>query len=317
MASDPGQASKFRLARIGCKPQHRSTGASLLAWLPPLTRRHDKVYCFGWLVTMCATFNNQAERQVQAVGRSANGDRELRELVDAVPQHIVVLDGDGRRLHANQVVLDYHGLALEEFLNEDTPIKCFHPEDLEKYSSLRQSGMTNGTPWEAEIRLRRKDGRYRWFLLRSNPLRNELGRVLRWYVSGTDIEDRKQAERELRQLVDAVPQHMSVIAPDGQWLYGNKVEMDFHGSTPEEFLEENKLKKKFHPDDLAGYWDTRQRGISRGIPFRAETRPICTRHPLQPSHWPARHHGSRETTPVAGLAHASGCGGRSYGTFPS
>jgi PAS domain S-box-containing protein len=221
---------------------------------------------------MSATFNNQAEQQAQAVGTSASGDRELRELVDAVPQHIVVLDGDGRRLHANQVVLDYHGLTLEEFLNEDTPIKCFHPEDLEKYSSLRRSGMTNGEPWEAEIRLRRKDGRYRWFLLRSNPLRNELGRVLRWYVSGTDIEDRKQAERELRQLVDAVPQHMSVIAPDGQWLYGNKVEMDFHGSTPEEFLEENKLKKKFHPDDLAGYWDTRQRGISRGIPFRAETR---------------------------------------------
>ena len=66
--------------------------------------------------------------------------RELQQLVDAVPQHIVVLYGDGRRLYANKAVLDYHNLTLEEFLVE--PISnCFHPEDLEKYSRLRDSGI--------------------------------------------------------------------------------------------------------------------------------------------------------------------------------
>jgi len=88
--------------------------------------------------------------------------QELQQLVDAVPQHIVVLYGDGRRLYANQAVLDYHGLTLDEFLVE--PItNCFHPEDLERYEGQRNIGIASAEPWEAEVRLRRRDGQYRCF----------------------------------------------------------------------------------------------------------------------------------------------------------
>jgi len=197
--------------------------------------------------------------------------RELQQLVDAVPQHIVVLYGDGRRLYANQAVLDYHGLTLEEFLVE--PItNCFHPEDLERYKHQRNSGIAAGEPWEAEARLRRKDGQYRWFLIRGRPLRDEPGLVIRWYLARTDIQDRKQAEQELRQLVDAVPQHMIVLAADGKPLYANQVALDFYGLKLEECLDPNSIKKKIHPDELASYLDTRQRGISSGAPFAAEVR---------------------------------------------
>jgi len=197
--------------------------------------------------------------------------RELQQLVDAVPQHIVVLYGNGRRLYANQAVLDYHGLTPEEFLVVDHS-QCFHPDDLEAYDRHRQSGIASGEPWEAEVRLHRKDGQYRWFLIRGRPLRDERGLVIRWYLARTDIEDRKQAERELQQLVDAVPQHMIVLAADGQSLYANKVALDFYGFTLEQCLDQNSIKKKIHPDDLASYLDNRQRGIPSGAPFSAEVR---------------------------------------------
>src|SRR6516225_7278674 len=100
--------------------------------------------------------NSPADQRAKRLEAQAEGERELRQLVDAVPQHIVVLGPDGLRLHANQVALDYHGMTLEEFLSEVTPTKWVHPEDLERYLNLRQSGIKSGVAWEAEIRLRKK-----------------------------------------------------------------------------------------------------------------------------------------------------------------
>jgi formate hydrogenlyase transcriptional activator len=220
---------------------------------------------------MGTTFNSQAEQCAKASEAGLDGEKELRELVDAVPQHIVVISGDGRRLHANQIVLDYHGLTLEEFLAEDAPIKCFHPEDLQKFGALRKSGMASGAPWEAEIRLRRKDGQFRWFLMRVKPLRDEQGHVVRWYAAGTDIEDRKQTEAELRQLVDAVPQHIVVLDGDGRRLHANQVVLDYHGLTLEEFLVIDE-SKCFHTEDLQNYARLRQSAIATGKPWEAEIR---------------------------------------------
>lgn len=134
---------------------------------------------------MATAGNSQVREQANTSETNLEAEKELRQLVDAVPQHIVVLDEGGRRLHANQVVLDYHGLTLNEFLVEDSPAKCFHAEDLENYRALRQSGMAIKASWEAEIRLRRKDGQYRWFLLRAKPRQDEQGRIARWYLAGT------------------------------------------------------------------------------------------------------------------------------------
>jgi len=198
-------------------------------------------------------------------------EAELRQLVDAVPQHIIVLDGEGRRLHANQPVLDYHGYALEEFLVVDYS-HCFHPDDLGSFEHRIQEGIASGKPWEAEVRVHRKDGKYRWFLARANPLRDDPGRIRRWYLSRTDIEDRKRAEHEVQQLVDAVPQHIVVYSADGRRLYPNKVTLDYFDWTLEDFRDDERVKQIFHPDDVAGFYEIKERGIASGNPFTAEAR---------------------------------------------
>ena len=128
----------------------------------------------------------------------AAADGELGRIVDAIPQAIIVLAPDGSTLHVNAFVLEYTGLGLEEAKSDGARGNIFHPEDLERVSSERQLGLSRGEPFEAELRARRKDGQYRWFLVRYNPLRNESGEILRWYATGTDIEDRKQAEERVR-----------------------------------------------------------------------------------------------------------------------
>ncbi len=83
--------------------------------------------------------------------------------------------------------------------SKDAIAKIFHAEDLKKLEVLREKIVSQGASFEVEARIRGKEGEYRWFLIRYNPLRDEHGRVLRWYGTRTDIEDRKRAEEERRK----------------------------------------------------------------------------------------------------------------------
>ena len=128
-------------------------------------------------------------------------ERELRQLIDFLPQHVLVLDREGSLLQANQMMLDYNGHTLEEMQGPGTDerhMRDLHPDDLERARSERRSGLAGGVPFEIEKRMRGKDGRFRWFLFRYNPLLNEQGRVARWFATATDIEDRKQTEQSVR-----------------------------------------------------------------------------------------------------------------------
>jgi len=126
-------------------------------------------------------------------------EQELRDIVDAISQTIVVLSPDGRGLYANRPVLDYTGLTAEQVLAPDSRGNpaFFHPEDWARLHDERRQRLSRGVPFEIEWRLRRKDGQYRWFLVRYHPLRDEQGRIIRWYASGTDIDDRKRAEERM------------------------------------------------------------------------------------------------------------------------
>jgi PAS domain S-box-containing protein len=137
--------------------------------------------------------------QKRAEEKIRQSESELRQILDFAPQHVYVLgpDADTTRLYVNQAALDYLGLTTEEWRTCDGR-KLFHPDDWERMSSEAQRNLAAGLPHEIEVRLAGKDRKYRWFLLRRNPLRNEHGRLTRWYVAGTDIDDRKAAEQRLQ-----------------------------------------------------------------------------------------------------------------------
>ncbi len=125
-------------------------------------------------------------------------ERELRRITDAIPHEIVVLDPCGNAVYANRTTLDYTGMTAEDVTAPGFRERLFHPEDIERNRDFRKAALERGLPFEAEHRARRKDGEYRWFLTRYNPFRNDQGQVIRWYATGTDIDDRVRAEERTR-----------------------------------------------------------------------------------------------------------------------
>jgi PAS domain S-box-containing protein len=122
----------------------------------------------------------------------------FQQIVDLVPQFIVVLGPDGKCTYANRVAREHTGLPLEVFRSADVIARIVHPEDLKKVRPERQRGLAGSEPFEVDARMLGKDGIYRWFLGRYNPL-IEGGRVVRWYVSATEIDSRKQEEERVRK----------------------------------------------------------------------------------------------------------------------
>jgi PAS domain S-box-containing protein len=134
----------------------------------------------------------------QAEEKSRQDEHELRRITDSISQAIVVYDPDGRPIYVNRVGLEYTGLSMEEVRAENFRARFIHPEDIERFLEVRQNAFVKGVPFETEQRGLGNDGKYRWFLTRYNPLRDEKGRLVRWYATSIDIEDRKVVEQRLQ-----------------------------------------------------------------------------------------------------------------------
>jgi PAS domain S-box-containing protein len=130
-----------------------------------------------------------------------DSEREARLIVETMPGLVAVMTAAGAVEHVNRQVLEYFGRTLEELKQWGT-IDAVHPADLPGVIAAWQHAIETGQPYDIEHRIRRADGRYRWFQLRGLPLRDADGHVIRWYVLLTDIDERKQAEVELTALKD-------------------------------------------------------------------------------------------------------------------
>jgi len=172
-------------------------------------RRHDGIY--RWFLVRVEPFRDEAGNIIRWYGTSTDiealkqteeklreDERDLRRITDSIPQAIVVQDPAGATLYANRAALDYTGLAMEDVLKPNFRERIFHPDDIQRLSEYRESALARGVPFEIEQRALRKDGQYRWFLIRYNPFRDEQGRIVRWYATGTDIDDRKRNEERTR-----------------------------------------------------------------------------------------------------------------------
>jgi formate hydrogenlyase transcriptional activator len=163
----------------------------LIRVLPEFDAQGNVVRWFG--------SDTDIEDRKRAETKLLEDERELRRITDAIPHFIVVLDPKGHPLYANQAMLDDTGLSMQDVLTtSDLRGRIFHPEDLERVREDRDGGLARGLPFEIEQRVLRKDGQYRWLLLCYKPFRDEQGRLVRWYATGTDIDDRKRAEDRTR-----------------------------------------------------------------------------------------------------------------------
>src|SRR4030095_2582796 len=115
---------------------------------------------------------------------------------------------------ANRQVLDYFGRSLDWLKNWGTN-DAVHPEDLPRVLELYKRAMASGIPFNFELRIRRFDGEYRWFDNRGVPIRDDSGRIARWYILLTDIEDRTRALARLDQMQSDFA-HMNRVSMMGE-----------------------------------------------------------------------------------------------------
>jgi len=136
----------------------------------------------------------QNAQKIQTI--SMQKEEHLRLVIDTIPAMAWSVRPDGVVDFLNKRWLDYTGLSLEQYVKEPTgPI---HPDDIPRVLKKWHVNSAAGQPTDDEMRLRRADGEYRWFLVRTVPLRDAQGNIVKWYGTSTDIEDRKRAEHALR-----------------------------------------------------------------------------------------------------------------------
>jgi len=128
-----------------------------------------------------------------------SSERNLSLTINTIPTFISVSRPDGTVLSVNQAALDYHGITLQDVQKEGFRARFYHPDDVERVREERKEALKRPLQFEYETRALGKDGKYRWFLVRCNPLLDDQGRIDRWYAIAFDIEDRKRAQEDLRR----------------------------------------------------------------------------------------------------------------------
>jgi formate hydrogenlyase transcriptional activator len=210
---------------------------------------------------------------------------ELRRIVDLISQTIIVLNPNGKAIYANRVAPEYTGLSLDEVQSDDFRDRVFHHEDVQRLREQRQRSLSGTVSFENEQRALGKDGKYRWFLIRYSPLLDENGKLVRWYATGTDIEDRKRAQEELknaldqvqkseaklRRVIDTIPTMAWCNLPDGPNEFLNKQWHEYTGLSPEESRGWG-WRAAFHPEDLRALMEKWQEQLGSGESGEIEAR---------------------------------------------
>jgi formate hydrogenlyase transcriptional activator len=228
----------------------------------------------------------------KAVDEIKKSEAKLRQVIDAIPTLAWCNLPDGPNEFLNKCWHDYTGLPPEGSHGWGWQA-AFHPEDLPPLMEKWRELLISGEPGEIEARLRRFDGAYRWFLICVQPLHDEAGRIVRWYGTSTDIEDRKQAEDSLRhenvalkraeekireqeaewrQMLEFTPQLVRVFGPDHERIYANRIGLDYLGLSLEEWRQIRDMGRFVHPDDgdrMRAFFD---RARSIGSAFELEMR---------------------------------------------
>src|SRR5262245_52095501 len=192
-------------------------------------------------------------------------EARFRELADNISQFAWTADTEGRRNWYNKRWYEYSGTTLEEMQGFGWK-KLHHPDHLERVFRHIRECFKSDQPWEDIFPLRGRDGNYRWFLSRAQPIRDEAGKVVRWFGTNTDITDQLEAETALRELNETleervkaetherlqiwnVSQDLLLVADlDGKYLSVNPAWTSVLGWSEQELLGKDSFWM-VHPDD--------------------------------------------------------------------
>ena len=230
------------------------------------------------------TLLTDVEEQKRAEEVVRQNERNLRLIIDTIPALSWSTRPDGYVEFLNQRWLDFTGLSAEQAEGFGWSV-VIHPEDAKGLVEYWQSALASGTHVEAEARMRRFDGVYRWFLFRADPLRDESGRIVNWYGTNFDIEDRKQAEaalraserslrtseQNLRLIFDTIPALVCTMNARGETEMVNQQTYDYFG-VPFEEIKNWSLSGAVHPDDLEGVVARWRHSVETGAPYDIEHR---------------------------------------------
>jgi PAS domain S-box-containing protein len=195
---------------------------------------------------------------------------DLRTVIDTIPALVVCALPDGSLEFVNQNWREYTGSSLEQLTGWAWQ-SVIHPDDVSKFMDEWNAARTAGKPFENEARVRRADDQYHWFSIRKVPLRDQTGQIVRWYGTGYDIEDRKQAENRIRLAVDTAPALLQSARPDGYVDFLNQGWLDYLG-IPLENAIGWRWTEAFHPDDVEACVGKWRAALASGEPFEAEGR---------------------------------------------
>ena len=151
----------------------------------------------GRVVSWCVLLTDLDDRK-RAEDAIRASERNLQVIIDTIPALAWSARPDGSTEYFNRHYLEFLGLSADQLRGWGWTA-AVHPDDLDRLSAAWRFMINSDKPGEAEARLRRSDGEYRWFLFRANPLRDKSGKTIKWYGTNTDIDDRKRAEEELRR----------------------------------------------------------------------------------------------------------------------
>jgi PAS domain S-box-containing protein len=220
-----------------------ATGAWLIHLRPQILTVAESVKLVAQQKLDLEELNRTLEDQVRVRTRELmQRELEFRTMADSIPQLAWMAEADGSVTWYNRRWLDFTGMAMEEIRGWGWQ-KVIHPAYVEALTSSWKEGVASGSPLEQEFPIRRADGQFRWFLTRVIPLKDEEGKVVRWFGTNTDIHEKKEAEtrvkeagEQFRLITEAIPQLVWRCNPDGSADYFSQAFLEYFGFGAEEML---------------------------------------------------------------------------------
>lgn len=218
------------------------------------------------------------EAQAGHHGSTGQAEHQARLLADTIPHIVWTATGEGEVDYFNGRWYEYTGISVNEALSSFGWRKAIHPDDVGRLLALRDPAVEGGQSFQADIRLRDREGNYRWHIVGSVPVYDAAGQIIRRFGTATDIDDRRRAEEALREserrfrfLAESIPHLVWTCRPDGSVEYASPRLVDYLGLEPGKPLN-SAWVEALHPDDTERVLAVWERSLREGGEYHIEYR---------------------------------------------